>query len=413
MDNILRIGLLVERSRAFGRALCEGVVTYAQNRPWEIRYLEPDDLRARHRADFDGYIARVTTDAIARALAATGKPVVDVFYNLPDYGFAIVKEKHEAIGRLAAEHFIDRRFKHFAYCPYGAGKTSVYCRTAFAQRLRREGFSCDVFASASEIAYPTDDREIIGNRIARPKDAPALGRWLAKLPKPVAIFCPDDLRAWQVLEACITQSLSIPSDVAVLGLDNDILICGGTRPMLSSIDPNTREIGRVAAETLEGMMEKAKGGSREAEQMNISKSTVQPRTSNLQPHKPLVRQVEPTGVIARASTEIYPLDPPWLSDVLVFISREARHGISARDVFAKFNRSHTAISRAFARELGTTVQKEIARARLETACGLLRTTALELAEIARLSGFASLTYFMHAFTAAFRTPPGEWRATHG
>lgn len=388
METTRKIGLLVERSRAFGRALCEGVVTYAQERPWEIRYLEPDDLRARHREDFDGYIARVTTDAIGRALAATGKPVVDVFYNLPDYGFAIVKEKHEAIGRLAAEHFIDRHFRHFAYCPYGAGKTSVYCRTAFAQRLRREGFSCDVFASASEIAYPTDSREIIGNRIARPKDAPALGRWLAKLPKPVAIFCPDDLRAWQVLEACIAQSLAIPNDVAVLGLDNDILICGGTRPMLSSVNPNTREIGRVAAETLEALM-------------------IRPT------RKPIVRQVEPTGVVARASTEIYPLDPPWLSDVLVFISREARHGISARDVFAKFNRSHTAITRAFSRELGTTVQKEIARARLETACGLLRTTTLELTEVARQSGFASLTYFMHAFTASFHTPPGEWRTTHG
>jgi len=260
MEPIRKIGLLVERSRAFGRALCEGVITYAQERPWEIRYLEPDDLRARFLAGFDGFIARVTTKQIARALAATKKPVVDVFYNLPDYGFSIVKERHESIGRLAAEHFIDRRFRNFAYCTYGNGKTSTYCKTAFVQRLKREGFSCNVFAPSSEIAYTTDDRDIIRNRIAKPRDWAALGRWLPKLPKPVAIFCPDDLRAWQVLESAISLKLSVPSDVAVLGLDNDILICGGTRPMLSSIDPNTREIGRTAAETLETLMAKAKDG---------------------------------------------------------------------------------------------------------------------------------------------------------
>lgn len=379
-----RIGLLIERSRAFGRLMCEGIITHAQDREWEIRYLEPDDLRGREIATFDGFVARVTTDEIARLLAATKKPVVDVFYNLPDYGFAIVKERHESIGRLAAEHFLDRRFRNFAYCPYGSGKTSVYCRTAYVQRLRREGVPCDVFASSSEIAYPSDGREIIGDRIAAPRDAKPLANWLKRLPKPVAVFCPDDLRAWQVLATCAKCGIKVPDEIAILGLDNDILICGGAHPMLSSIDPNTREIGRVAAETLETLM------------------TAPAR-------RPIVRQVEPTGVVSRASTAIFPLDPPWLSDALIFIGRHVADGVSAADVLRHLGRSHTLVSRAFAKTLGTTVQKEIARVRIETACNLLRTTSLPLEEVAARSGFATYTYFMQAFTAALKTPPGAWR----
>lgn len=382
-----RIGLLIERSRAFGRLMCEGIIAHAQDREWVVRYLEPADLRGRHVAEFDGFVARVTTNRIARMLAATKKPVVDVFYNLPDYGFAIVKERHESIGRMAAEHFIDRRFRNFAYCPYGSGKTSVYCRTSYAQRLRRAGFACDVFDSSSEIAYLSDSREIIGDRIAVPRDVKPLSRWLKRLPKPAAVFCPDDLRAWQVLETCARCEIKVPDEIAILGLDNDILICGGAHPMLSSIDPNTREIGRVAAETLETLMTRSV-------------------------RRPIIRQVEPAGVVSRASTAIFPLNPPWLSDALIFIGRHASDGISASDVLRHLNRSHTLVSRAFAKTLGTTVQREIARVRIETSCTLLKNTSLPLEEVASRAGFATYTYFMQAFTAALKTPPGVWRTAN-
>ena len=111
-----RIGLIVERSRAFGRKLCEGIITYAQDRDdWYLQFLTPSDLRRRQiRDNLDGFIARVTSNAFARLLKSTGMPVVDIYYENPLPGFAVVKTKHEAVGILAAEHFIDRRFKNFA-----------------------------------------------------------------------------------------------------------------------------------------------------------------------------------------------------------------------------------------------------------------------------------------------------------
>ena len=134
-----RVGLLVERSRAFGRELCEGVITFAQEREdWELHFMDAADIPRRSPAqNMDGFIARVTTDAVAASLAKTRKPVVDLYYGKPRWGFAIVKTMHEAVGRLAAEHFLDRHFRNFAYCPYGEGKTSEYCQKSFARRRCR------------------------------------------------------------------------------------------------------------------------------------------------------------------------------------------------------------------------------------------------------------------------------------
>ena len=384
-----RIGLLAERSRAFGREICEGVIIYAQERDdWELQFLGTDDLRRQNvRERLDGFIARVTSDDIAQKLEATGKPVVDLYYEKPRPGFAIVKTRHETIGRLAAEHFLDRHFKNFAYCPYGGGRTSLYCRTAFIRHLRRSGFGCSVYSGQTEISYDFDDSNLIGDNITPPRDAKRLGKWLLSLPKPVAVFCPGDLRAWQITNLCRSIDINVPHEVAVLGLDNDLLICGSARPMLSSIDPNTRKIGRTAAKTLAKMMERGI------------------------PEKTIVRQIKPNGVVARASTESFPLNPPWLSDALVFIRRNARKGINASDVFAALGKSHTAVAKAFRNVLGTSIVEEVANARLEEACRLLRDTDLDIGRIALLSGYASASYFMQAFKASKGISPGAWRRT--
>ena len=381
-----KVGLLVERSRAFGRELCEGVITFAQERDdWELHFLDARDLCRRSPCrSMDGYIARVTTESIATTLKDTGKPVVDLYYDKPHPGFAIVKTMHETIGRLAAEHFLDRHFRNFAYCPYGGGRTSDYCQTAFARRLKRDGFTCMVYPGGGG-KYDFGKSDIISDTISPPKDAKQLSKWLASLPKPAALFCPGDLRAWQVVRLCLTGGICVPSEVAVLGLDNDLLICGASRPMLSSIDPNSREIGRTAAETLAGMMEHGI------------------------PKKPIVRQIAPSGVVARASTETFPIHPPWLSNALVFIRRNARKGINASDVFAALGKSHTSVSRAFRSALGRSVVEEIAKTKLDEACRLLRSTDLDMGRIASLSGYGSTSYFMQAFKASKGMSPCAWR----
>lgn len=383
-----RIGVLVELTRQFGRDLCQGITDYTGAREGLLPFfITPETLKDKNALrSFDGFIARVMNDAIAKDLAACRKPVVDVYYDKPRLGFGIVKTNHARIGRLAAQHFLMRRHRNFAFCGFSGGRFSAYCLRAFRLALCAEGHSCHTYLPDAKIRYTFNRSVLINERMDCAPDTAALSRWLAALPKPVAVFCPNDLRAWQLLQVCRENDLDVPHDIALLGLDNDFVICGFSHPMISSIDPDTSAIGREAARLLVEMMNDP----------NFRRKTP-------------VRQILPRSVVERASTAAYPLAPAWLSDALVYMRQHVAERLTAADIFAYLGLSHTIVDATFRSVLHTSVQKEIAAARLEKARQLLETTTLSAALIAEQSGFASTTYFMRAFSNAHGVSPIMWR----
>jgi LacI family transcriptional regulator len=383
---------MVEITREFGRDLCKGIAAFAGERE-DVSpvFITPDMLKRKSGlARFDGFIVRVMNGAMARTLAATRKPVVDVYYERPYDGFAIVKTNHAKVGQLAAAHFIAHQFKNFAFCGFAGGRFSDYCRQAFANALKRGGFSCRNYTPAAKTRYEFDPTVLINERMEPAPDAKALEEWLRSLALPVAVFCPNDLRAWQLLQVCRDAGFRVPYDVAILGLDNDALICGFSKPAISSIDPDTVAIGREAMRTICEMTDR-----------------------HDDPRRQIVRQVPPKGVVVRTSTETYPVDPPWLSDALVFIRRHVADRLSAADIYARTGLSHTVVDKTFRKRLGRSVQKEIAAARLEKAQHMLATGNASVTEIANASGFASTEYFIRAFNAGFGISPSKWRASVG
>lgn len=389
--HIPKVGILVEITREFGRGLCRGISELARETNAFTPYLiDASALRTTEELrGYDGFIARVMNDRMAEALAATGRPVVDVYYEKPRDGFAIVKTRHSRIGSLAAEHFMSRRFKHFAYCGFAGGRFSAYCRAAFSHALSRHGAKCANYMPDSKVRYNFNPQVLINEQMRPAPDATPLARWLKRLPKPVAVFCPNDLRAWQVVQVCRQHGLNVPQDVAVLGLDNDILVCGLANPMISSIDPDTESIGRCAAATLL--------------QIIANPALAQNK---------IVRQVNPIGVVERTSTEVYPVEPPWLSDALVFINRNIGRNISASDVYRQVGLSHTQVDKVFRSKLGMSVQGEIATMRLERVLHMLSTTRLTVAEISPQCGFASPQYLIRSFSRKFGVSPAAWRSHH-
>lgn len=388
---IKRIGLIVELSREFGRDLCKGVTEYARERgDIEPVFVTPRTLRRRAmRERFDGFIARVMTDTMAADLMRTGCPVVDVFYEKPHDGFAVVKTNHARVGRLAADHFISRRFTNFAFCGFADGRSSNYCLSGFRQALKKAGFTCDAYQPGKRTRYSFDSSALINEQLDRAPDENALLRWLEARPKPLAVFCPNDLRAWQLLQICAENDIDVPHQVAILGLDNDVLVCGFAHPMISSVNPDTAQIGRTAAQTLMEMI-------------------ANPRLMA----NPPIRHVNPLAVVERASTEVFPIDPPWLSDALIYIHKHIAEGITASDLFHYLKLSHTCVDAAFREKLNTTVQREIAATRLARARELLEMTTYSAAEVAARAGYASATYFMRRFTEAHGLSPQTWRRAH-
>lgn len=384
-----KIGLLVEITREFGRGICRGISELArQTGAFSPYLLSASDIgKADVLRTYDGFVARVMNDRIAKALADARRPVVDIYYDKPRNGFAIVKTRHSRIGAIAAEHFLERRFKNFAFCGFAGGRFSDYCRAAFASSLAKRSVKCHAYEPDRRVRYDFNPQVLINERLQAAPDAKDVLSWLKKLPKPVGIFCPNDLRAWQILQICKQNDINVPREVAILGLDNDILVCGLANPMMSSIDPDTEAIGRCAAETLLEM---------------IANPSLADRR--------LVRQIAPVGVVERDSTAVYPIEPTWLSDALVFINRNIANNLTAADVYREIGLSHTQVDKMFKAKLGTSVQKEIAESRLERARHLVETTRLPVLEIAPKCGFSTAQYLIRSFTKKFGVSPLAWRA---
>ena len=380
------IGLIIASRRSFEIHVCSGIMDFVRHGgDWALRLLDFDEVgRSALFRRCDGFIASVINEDMARSLRASGKPTVDIFGLVGAKDFAVSEHNARLIGQMAARHFIEHRFTHFAYFGYEGIGFSDARRDAFARCLRLNHFDCDVYRGGA------GDREHFTKCILRDERLLDIGshrsiaRWVKGLPKPVAIFCAHDLRAYQLIEACRENGIRVPQDVAVLGVDNDEFICNFANPSLSSIDQDGFRIGYNSA-------------------MLLAQMLTQPGRT------PKSMRVRPAGLYERDSTRTYPIDPPWLSDALVFIRANVAKKLTAADVYASLGKSHSSVDRVFRTTLGSSVQKTIMASRLEEARRLVTTTSLPMSEVAERAGFASIQYFCRSFTAAFGRNPTSFR----
>ncbi|MBR1870436.1 MAG: DNA-binding transcriptional regulator [Kiritimatiellae bacterium] len=379
-----RIALIAELTRAYGRNLCEGVAAYAQTKSdWSVHLLSPaQKAQVDLLKGYDGVIARVLSPKSAAAIRKSALPAVDIFGDGEYEGIVAVDCDHEAIARLAAEHFLQRRFTRFAFCGYDGVRFSDARRDTFVQVLAEKNYQCNLYKAAKDVLRRYTQGIAANEKIGFDADMEDLRAWLAALPRQTGVFCCNDVRALQVLRLCRQEKINVPEEIAILGVDNDSLLCGFSTPSISSVDPDAFEVGREAARMLDVLMA---GGEAKSE------------------------RIQPKGLVARLSSEIYPIDPAWLSDALVFIHRNVGKNLSASDVFAHLGLSHTIVEHTFRNVLATTVQKEIIKSRMAEARHLLATTTLGVAEIAKMAGFSSAEYFCRTFVAHNGMAPGEWR----
>ena len=384
MQKTFRIAVQIETNRAHGRSLLEGIADYAIARSdWRLEAVEPGALvDPDNLSNFDGFIVRVMDDRTADALVKSRKPAIDTYGRVDSSPIPFIRLDDAAIARLADGCFAEHRYTRCAFCGFRGLRFSEARGKAFAEAVRARGGVCEIYDGGASRLKETAVRN---ERMDASRDDAALRRWLRGLRKPIAVFCCNDLRAFQLLKACADANISVPNDVAVLGVDNDKVLCTFTNPPLSSIDTNPFALGQTAAQMLDGL---------------LATPMTQPPPATLH---------QPRHVVERVSTEFYPMKTPWLSDALVYIRRHLGEGISAEDVIARLGYSHTTVGKAFRAELGLSIQQEIIRQRREQACRLLKETTRTAADIAAECGYPSAQYFAHMFSAHFGTTPDAWR----
>lgn len=366
------VTVLVPAHNGWGRGIIEGVVAHAAAAGWLV-HVEPEGERRPLPADWagDGIIARVSTRAIGRRLARLRVPVVNVSaIELAGVSLPRVANDLEAAGALAAEHLLDRGFRHFAYV--GGPRRSDVCRQrrGFSAALDRRGFACHI--------------RQVPEHPAPEATAGPLAAWLVSLPRPLAVCTRTHLHGRAVLDACRQAGIRVPEEVAVLAGDDDPLLCPHATPPLSAIDISTRRIGLAAAAQLERLM----------------RSGRQPADTTLVP---------PVGVVTRQSTDVLAVPDGELARALVQIRQRACETIHVDDIVRDVALSRRQLERGFRDLLGRTPAEEIRRVRIARARQLLATTELPVSHVARACGFTSAAYLATAFRRACGMTPLEFR----
>jgi LacI family transcriptional regulator, galactose operon repressor len=373
-----RVALDVETSLIYGRRILEGVSRYLRgNRPWSI-YVEQHELGSDlpgllKRWSGDGIITRQATPESVKLLRRRHLAAIDLGDIHPPLGIIRIGSADGAIGRLAAEHLLERGFRSFGCCGFTDEHWSRRRRDGFVAEIKHAGFECPVYESPRA-----------GLKVWK-QDQTRLVEWLNSLPQPVGIFATNDLRGQHVLEACDRENIAVPEHAAVVGVDNDELLCNLCNPPLSSVIPDPERIGYVAAECLDRLM-----GGESATEME--------------------KEIAPQGIAVRQSSDVFAVSDPVLANALRYIRERACEGMTVQDLLDHLCVSRSWLERNFRKLVNRSPQSAIRHVQIKRCKELLRSTSLPLERIARLTGFEHPEYMSVVFKRETGDTPGHYRA---
>jgi len=381
VHHLPRILLFPDLSRGFGRGIMAGISRYAEvHGRWHFYFRQPSylqhgddlDLKEFRRWKPDGVVCSVKQAGRMRKLQV---PMVcydpgNYTGNLP----CIVSDNPE-IGRLAARHFMDLGLRNFAYCGFPSLCWSRIRSASFRAHLQESGQESHHFVPIGDLNSWSQEEEQIR-------------AWILELPKPIGIFCCNDDRAMSVSEICAALGLSIPEDVALLGADDDELICEVMSPPLTSIRISSEQAGYDAAGLLIRMIqgkEKADGQRLVAKAANI---------------------------VIRQSTNILMVKHPSLKKAVQYIRQHLGSPIQVTDVVQSAGLSHRALNDLFHKELKQSIGKYLTHARIQHISHLLVDTDLQIQEIADAVGYEDDRHFARYFKRSTGDTPQAFRRKH-
>lgn len=282
------------------------------------------------------------------------------------HGITFVNVDNKLIGQAAAAHLLQKgRPRACAFVPDAEHR-------AWSQK-RAQAFQSFVEQAGIPFYLAPDGND------------QSLANWLVSLPKPLAVMAAYDIKAVQVLEACRAAHLTIPTQVMVIGVDNDSFYCDYTDPTLTSVEPDFEREGYLAAQELDTLMR--------------SRTPRAARTILLPPLRVFEREstamISPTAILVK--------------NALTFIKDNATKGIKVNDVVRSMHVSRRLADLRFGQMQGESINACIVRHKLEHAERLLKSGNLSIVRIADLSGFRDPKYLMRLFKKHYGFSMKVWR----
>lgn len=349
----------------YGRGVLRGVTRYGKLRrgcnvmPMPIESL-PD--LARWQPDY-GFVVQAYDLTLARQMADLPSAVVNVADNHDELPLPTIISDHRAIGAMVAEHFLARGFQRFLFF----GPSDWYAR------LRFQGFREHL------------DQARPGTVVECIREGETLQRQLSQQRLPVAVMAAHDGVAQGVLNLARQLHLRVPEDVAVVGVDNDELICEAGQIPLSSVAVDAVRIGFEAARAVDHLLSRP------------------PR------HPPPIQIVPPLGVVTRQSSEVTAIEDELVAHAVAWLAAHLQQPLTIEDLLEHFPVSRRHLEKRFLAALGRSPAQELRRLRIERVKLLLDTTDLSLSRVAAEAGLASSAVLCQMFQREMGMTPGGYR----
>lgn len=378
---MVKILLVTDFSNGYSRSLLRGIIRYVHDKKDWTLYRMPKYYKEVHgekavlkwaeRWGVDAIIAQIN-ELDVDELKNLDIPIVIQNHKGRIPGVVNLTGDYMALGAMAAVYFMGMGYRNFAY--YGTSFT-VWSRErckGFKERLEREGYQVNVFFEEDE---KTDSWEY---------DIYAIGNWLKGLPQGTAVFACNDFYALRISETCRYFNIAIPDDIAVLGVDNDNLICNISNPPLSSIFVDAEKGGFVVAQTIDRMLTKPGG-----EVSNII----------LPPHQ----------VITRESTKKYVVHDKYVALAIDYIENNYQRKIGVTDILENVPVSRRVFEKKFKNSVGHSIYSFILNYRIDKVAELLLTTNRSIEDIAISCGFENGRNISRTFFRIKGMTPSEFR----
>ncbi|WP_308991297.1 DNA-binding transcriptional regulator [Mariniflexile litorale] len=375
-----KVFVQLESGRGYGRDLLKGIHEYNnQFSNWEIVFEPAYYLKTSQKNDISKLIKLMKPDGcilenIDNMSMITKLGVPFIRANSLDHieESPYLKGNYESDGKVAVDYFLSLGFKRLAF--FGV-KDLAWSDGRYAS------FKNHAQLNGIEVShYLAENTSKKGLR----HDFEGIIAWLKSLPKPIGILCCNDDFGQMLINACSLSHLKIPYEIAILGIDNDELLCNMTHPKLSSIARNHRKAAFNACKILDRMM-------------------------NDEFIEDYIIPTEPLDVVERTSTDIIACNDTEVIKALHYIRNNTHLNLTVTNVVEVTNISRRSLYTRFKTVTKNTIYDEIQLQKLKKFKTLLRNQNLSVKEIAFSLGFDDASHISRWFSSIEGIPPIKWR----
>ncbi|MCR5519882.1 MAG: DNA-binding transcriptional regulator [Bacteroidales bacterium] len=283
-----------------------------------------------------------------------------------------ITSDYDYTGAIAAKHFLSRGFQNFGFLGYkgvcwSEGRYAGYCNA-----LRSAGISK---------IYLNDNQKIDSLWYS---DYAGLGEWLKTLPKPIAIMACDDNQGNVLLQACRAFGYKIPSEVSIIGVDNDEILCNLSAPTLSSINVDIERGGYEAAAMAAKMVK---------DPYYMGEDII----------------LRPINIVSRMSSNVFATKDAAVLAALQYISANIDRKLMVTDVLKVVPMSRRLLEQRFLKETGSSIYQYITSLRMDRFAQLLLESNDSIANIAARLDEPDTKSISRRFTAVKGCTPSQFR----